>query len=268
MAFDGAKVPEIQGHTINTMQPSSPAPTEMPSTMTAASLLHHRLRSDILLGKLEPGAKLTLTSLSRTYDAGMIPLREALNRLSAEGLVTQHDQRGFFVCEISKEDVIDLTQTRCWLYEGALREAIRKGGQEWENEIVLSFYRLSKIPRYKDEKSGEINHDWTAPHRRFHTALIAACGSRRTIEISENLFDQAERYRNLARLTELKPTVHDEHRLIMDAVLQRDADAAVSSLLEHLQSTCAVVVRALDARHQLAVKSKARQKERSKERQP
>ncbi|TEA78799.1 GntR family transcriptional regulator [Allopusillimonas ginsengisoli] len=244
------------------MHSTLPTLAEAAPQMTVASLLYHRLRSDILLGTLGPGSKLTLASLAGIYGAGMIPLREALNRLSAEGLVTQHDQRGFFVCEISQEDVIDLTQTRCWLYEGALRKSIENGGREWENEVVLSFYRLGEVPRYKDPESTVVNQDWADPHRRFHTALIAACGSRRTIAISENLFDQAERYRNLARLKSRKPEVHEEHRQIMDAALRRDADTAVRTLLDHLMATCSVVVRALAEKEGVAGRNKPTRKRR------
>lgn len=212
---------------------------------TAASLVYQRLRSDILLGELRPGSKLRLSSLARSYDAGAIPLREALNRLSTEQLVSQHDRRGFYVCDVSKEDVVDLTQTRCWLYEGALRESIARGDGAWEDELVLSFYRLGEVSRYENDDPSRVNPAWTDPHRRFHTALIAACGSKRTIAISENLFDQAERYRNLARLKHYKASVHEEHRSIMEAALRRDSDAAVKELLDHLKATCETVVKAL-----------------------
>lgn len=212
---------------------------------TAASLVYQRLRSDILLGELKPGSKLRLSQLERRYGAGAIPLREALNRLSTEQLVTQQDRRGFYVCEVSKEDVIDLTQTRCWLYEGALRESIVRGDAAWEDELVLSFYRLTEVSRYENDDPSRVNRAWTEPHRRFHTALIAACGSKRTIAICENLFDQAERYRNLARLEHYKATVHEEHRTIMEAALRRDSNTAVNELLSHLRATCEIVVKTL-----------------------
>jgi len=234
------------------LKPTTPILLESAGQATAASRLYQKLRSDILLGELEPGSKLRLSALARHYDAGAIPLREALNRLSAEQLVSQHDRRGFYVCDISQEDVIDLTQVRCWLYEGALRASIARGGREWEDELVLSFYRLGEISRYENNDPAKVNRAWMDPHRRFHTALIAACGSRRTISISENLFDQAERYRNLARLKDYKASVHEEHRSIMEAALRRDADTAVRELLEHLRATCDTVVKALQKKNSAA----------------
>lgn len=226
------------------LNPSTTLP-ESTGQATVASQLYQRLRADILQGELEPGSKLRLSALAQQYDAGAIPLREALNRLSAEQLVSQHDRRGFYVCDISQEDVIDLTQVRCWLYEGALRASIARGGSEWEDELVLSFYRLNEVSRYENDDPLRVNRAWIEPHRRFHTALIAACGSKRTISISENLFDQAERYRNVARLKEYKTSVHEEHRSIMEAALRRDGDTAVRELLGHLRATCDTVVETL-----------------------
>lgn len=223
----------------------TPPTLESAGQVTVASQLYQRLRADILLGELEPGSKLRLSSLAKHYEAGAIPLREALNRLSAEQLVSQHDRRGFYVCDISEEDVIDLTQVRCWLYDGALRASIAQGGSEWEDELVLSFYRLNEVSRYENNDPLRVNRAWMEPHKRFHTALIAACGSKRTISISENLFDQAERYRNLARLNDYKASVHEEHRSIMEAALRRDSESAVQELLGHLHATCNTVVQAL-----------------------
>lgn len=223
----------------------TPPTLESAGQVTVASQLYQRLRADILLGELEPGSKLRLSSLAKHYEAGAIPLREALNRLSAEQLVSQHDRRGFYVCDISEEDVIDLTQVRCWLYDGALRASIAQGGSEWEDELVLSFYRLNEVSRYENNDPLRVNRAWMEPHKRFHTALIAACGSKRTISISENLFDQAERYRNLARLNDYKASVHEEHRSLMEAALRRDSESAVRELLGHLRATCNTVVQAL-----------------------
>jgi len=228
---------------------SARSPSDTVPLTTAASQLHSQLRSDILLGHIEPGTKLVLKGLARCYKAGLIPLREALNRLSAEGLVLQCDQRGFFVCEISEYDFLDLTQARCWLYEGALRASIKNGASEWEDELVLSFYRLGELSRCKDSDATEATQERTTAHRRFHTALIAACGSQRAIALSENMFDQAERYRNLVQLFDCDPDeLVDEHRVIMEAALRRDPETAVRELLNHLNSACRLMVQALAAR--------------------
>jgi len=64
-----------------------------------------------------PGEKLRIEVLRTRYDVGGTPLREAMNRLSTEGLVTQSEQRGFRVTPVSADELLELTRTRCWINE-------------------------------------------------------------------------------------------------------------------------------------------------------
>lgn len=66
-------------------------------SQTLTSLVCTDLRRDIIVGTYEPGEKLRLRMLSERFQVGLSPIREALNRLSRDGLVEQCDLRGFFV---------------------------------------------------------------------------------------------------------------------------------------------------------------------------
>ena len=70
-------------------------------TETLASMVYHKLLEDILKGHLEPGRKLRLQALKDQYDVGNSPLREALNRLSANGMVVREENKGLprIACE-------------------------------------------------------------------------------------------------------------------------------------------------------------------------
>ena len=94
----------------------------VPTTQT--STLYDRLREDLLSGRLKPGRKLQMRFLMDTYQAGQTPLREALNRLTTEGLVEPKEQRGFYVTPISRSELEELTKTRCWVEGLALRQAM------------------------------------------------------------------------------------------------------------------------------------------------
>ncbi|MFX5785409.1 GntR family transcriptional regulator, partial [Acinetobacter baumannii] len=80
---------------------------------------------------------------SDRYGIGATAIREALSRLVSDGLVESEDQRGFAVASISREDLIDLTNTRMDVEGLALRRSIERGDVEWEVNIVSSFHRLS-----------------------------------------------------------------------------------------------------------------------------
>ena len=64
--------------------------------------------------------------MKKQYDVGNSPLREALNRLSENGMVVREENKGFRVAPASEEELKELIRTRCWLEEIALRESIRQ----------------------------------------------------------------------------------------------------------------------------------------------
>src|SRR5687768_3832868 len=99
---------------------------------TLASVAYQRLREDIINAKHAPGGRLRVQELSERYALGPSPIREALNRLSRDGLVTLSDRRGFSVTPLSRAHLEELTRTRCWLNELALRQSIAGGDAAWE----------------------------------------------------------------------------------------------------------------------------------------
>ncbi len=209
---------------------------------TLATSVYDRLRDDVLAGRLKPGEKLRTDFLRDRYQIGNSPIREALNRLSADGLVEREDQRGFRVASVSKGDLFELVKTRCWLEEVAIRESIADGGTQWEEGLVIAFHHLSRFPRPASDGSYSTDPDWEKLHRAFHVALISGCGSRRLVTICEELFDKAERYRRLAAYGVPERNERDEHQAIMDAALDGDT-ALVSQLLrEHYGRTVDVIL--------------------------
>ncbi len=113
---------------------------------TLASTVYHQLRDDLLRGVLETESKLRVEWVVSRYGAGASPVREALNRLASEGLLGRHDQRGFFIMPVSAPELEELTRTRCWLEERALRESIAHRTAEWEEQLVLALHRLARAP--------------------------------------------------------------------------------------------------------------------------
>jgi GntR family transcriptional regulator, carbon starvation induced regulator len=213
-------------------------PMSRKSTETLASSAYERLRVDLISGAFEPGSKLLIRELCQRYGIGLSPMREALNRVSRDGLVQQNDQRGFFASPLSEEDLDDLFKMRCWSNEKALRDSIEKGDQAWEEHVLIAFYRLSRIPNPVEHADKPIDPVWERNHRTFHTALISACGSKRLVGLCEELFDAAERYRFLSRrISTGLDRRQEEHHDIMQATLRRDADEATRLLTQHFLRT-------------------------------
>lgn len=204
---------------------------------TQASSVFDHLQRDILTGQLQPGLKLRLNVLINEYGTGNSPLREALNRLSANGMVVREENRGFCVAPASIEDLMELTKTRCWLDEIGIRESIANGDTEWEEGVVLAFHRLTRAARSKEENEYPAS-DRDRYHREFHLALTSACGSSILTDFCTVLYQRTTRYQNLAGVAEYQGRHElEEHRELQEAVLQRNADLAVKLLHSHYEMT-------------------------------
>lgn len=211
---------------------------------TLATSIYGQLRRDILRGVFRPGEKLRIEALSDRFSVGATPLREALNRLSAEDLVLRVDQRGFRVAPVSLDDLAELTTTLCWISERGLREAIKNGDTAWEDGIVLAAYHLSRVPRDGVEGYGSFNPEWEQRHRDLHRAMLRACGSRWLLDFYALLVDRHDRYKYLAAAEAIeRRDTAAEHRNIVAAVLARDAERAVMLANEHIRLTGEIVLR-------------------------
>lgn len=214
-----------------------------PTLTTLASTVYERLRDDILAGALAPGSKLRIEFLGERYDTGTSPMREALNRLLADGLVRREEQRGFFVAPVSPEELIEFTKTRCWVEDIALRESIAHGGDDWEERILIASHRLLRVPRSLKTGTYESNPEWERRHVLFHQALLSACGSRPLLAFCDQLQQLSFRYRQLAAAKSYPR--HDEkgeHEAVVKATLARDVELAPRLLTDHYRHTTAVIL--------------------------
>lgn len=207
------------------------------------------LRAAILSGRVEPGAKLKIDTLQREFSLSSSPLREALNRLSAEGLVIAIGRRGFHVAPITVAELFDLTNFRLVLESGALLASIERGTDEWESKVAGAYYRLDVAEGKAGSDRRSENTNWRDRHKDFHMSLFGACGSRRLIEACSDMYDQGERYRRYSMVQRNQERKgRNEHQLIMKAALARDGATAVRLLREHISQTADHVEKLLRAK--------------------
>jgi GntR family carbon starvation induced transcriptional regulator len=213
-----------------------------PESRSLSEQAYFWIRRDILLGELFPDHKLQIEAISERYGIGAVPVREALNRLSSEGLVDRKSHRGFYVAPISISDLEELVKTRIWLETLALTESIKHGDDAWEDELVVSCHRLARTQRRMPEDVGrELSEEWEERHKAFHMLLLDRCGSAWLLDFCSTLMDQAVRYRNLSMNTnpskQRREGAAAEHQAILQAVLDHDTGLACSRLAEHYRIT-------------------------------
>lgn len=214
-----------------------------------------QLRSDILNGRLKPGARLKMAELTARLSVSLSVLREALNRLVEQGLVVLEPQVGFRVTPLSAADLIDLTTARIHVEGVACRESVRLGDHQWEADLLATHHLLSRTSMLAGESAPPtLSEDWVEAHSRFHEALIAGCGSSHLIAAAASLRDSAELYRHWSGPIGMEEhrDVPGEHRAILDAALARAGEATYQLLRTHIQHTTDLLLGSKDGNTEAA----------------
>jgi len=207
------------------------------------SEVYEEIRSDILSSRLKPTEKLVISELCSRLGVSLGAVREALSRLTSEGLVTMEPQRGFRVSPIAQAELEDLTRVRATIETLCLQNAIANGTVKWEAGIVSALHELSQIALLDADNTGRISAEWADAHRRYHEALVAACDSPWLLRLRDTLYVQSERYRHYSVPADSKSRDLDrEHREIADAAIARKTDLATKLLCEHLNKTTKILL--------------------------
>lgn len=204
---------------------------EAPTANTTASQLYTALKRDLIDGRFAAGQKLAITTLKQHYRVGLSPLREALNRLAAYGLLVQENQRGFRVPALTRAELDDIAELRQRFEGQALAQALEAGNDEWEAGLLAAFHRLKRA----DETPDQLEH-WEQMHLQFHRHLLEPCGSPWLLRFIEQLHDQFDRYRRMAPANNaMRETLNDQHGQLVDLAMARDTAAARALLEEHIR---------------------------------
>jgi GntR family transcriptional regulator, carbon starvation induced regulator len=218
-------------------------PSDTQPKTTQARNVYEQIRSDILACRIPPGEKLRINALVDRFESSLGSVREALSKLSSEGLVYATDQKGYSVAPVSRDELLDLTETRIELEIICLQRSIEFGDVDWESRVVAAFHRLNRLTERNPQDPARLDDAWGVAHAEFHEALVAACGSAVKLRIRKALYEQSERYRRLSvPLRTVARDVNAEHKAIVDAVLKRDAVAAARQISAHLQKTTDILL--------------------------
>ncbi|MEM9221220.1 MAG: FCD domain-containing protein [Pseudomonadota bacterium] len=211
-----------------------------PKTLTQAA--YEALRRDIIRGTREPGERLRIEKLKAAYGLGPTPLREALQRLSAEGLVLAIGNRGFAVAQLDTAEFADLNLARTAVEKEALRLSIAHGDDGWEAGVVAARHTMAKADRTLVDAVDHVPDSWENANAAFHFAMVGACPSQWLLHVREKLHDLCERYRRASVYKERgSRDLQAEHAAIADAVLARDAETACRLTERHFALTAKLI---------------------------
>ena len=104
-------------------------------------------------------------------------VREALSKLTSEGLVQADPKRGFNVAPISVAELRDLTSVRIEIENLCLRRSMALGDVAWEASVLAAFHIMSNTPQTEGDNTLQATSDWWTVHAAYHHSLCRACDS-------------------------------------------------------------------------------------------
>ncbi len=187
------------------------------------------MRQQIYTRELAPGSWIDEQALAAGYGISRTPLREALKVLAAEGLVTMKLRRGAYVTEVSAQDVAQVYHLLALLESDAARSVAAHAAPEALATLTALHQKLEKQVRQRDA--------FFATNEAFHLALLELAGNRWALQMVGDLRKvmKLNRHHSLFQQGRLVDSLA-EHRLLMQALLQRQPDEAARLMQAHFAS--------------------------------
>lgn len=194
---------------------------------TKSGMIHDMVRQCVLDGEYKPGERLLTSIVAEKYGTSEIPVREAFLALVKEGVLISKPNNGFYVSQISKQEVENIFEVRLKLESLAIFEATKRIGPG-------GMGRLEKL--FNDGKKFLGSEDYMGYwkyNRCFHFAMYEFCGNDVLIKLLSELFDFSARYPNYYTCDwEIQESI-DEHRKILDAMKDGNAEYAEALVTCH-----------------------------------
>lgn len=190
----------------------------MPATrVRSVERIHTRLRTAIMSGTYEPGAVLSQVQLARSFGVSRTPLREALRRLEAEGLIESAQNQRARVATIDAESLDVMFTERILVEAMGVKVTVRDLSEIDLNGILAATAALRGALGAADLRARD------RARKALHVRYVARAGKRLRETIAAQ-FDACERYRRL--YVDLPAAVAEDYVAISSACVARDADRA------------------------------------------
>jgi DNA-binding GntR family transcriptional regulator len=199
---------------------------------TLKNKIYVELRSSIIMGHRLPGEKIDVRQLAQGYGTSITPVREALQMLNQEGLVTIKSHSGYLVTQLTLKQLRDLLELREIL---ELASVERAATRITEDQIA----ELKAVYAGYTGDDDESYARYTAENRRFYVLIARATGNQELAEMLGHLHDRLARFMVLRRAGE---TMQYTRAHIVEALHSRDVGKARQAMLNELLDTRQVVL--------------------------
>ncbi|QYY33796.1 GntR family transcriptional regulator (plasmid) [Cupriavidus pinatubonensis] len=202
---------------------SSPQKTRIPDRKgKVAAGAYEILRQKIMQNQLPGNSYVLEEEIARDLEISRTPVREALTRLEAEGLIQAVPRHGYKVVPITMVDIAEIYQVLSPLETVAAELLATKPDNSHEVAILDEAVNEMRMALERDDLDG-----WAAADERFHTCLVELCGNNRLAKAAKMLFAQSHRVRIFTLRLRDKPIGSvEKHAALVDAIRKRSPDLA------------------------------------------
>lgn len=200
------------------------------SLRTAQEEAYRHIHAAIRMGRYRAGERLLPELVANEIGTSRMPVREALRRLAAEGMVTIRPNRGVTVNGMNVAEMVEIFEMRAVLEGLAIRLALPHLTPATLRSLEAMLSRI-------DDRS-EILPDWTEAHRQFHETLCAVGGRPRLIRQIASLHSLVEPHMRVWALHAGRPpSARADHQNLIDALRAGDPQRCEIAMREHVLAT-------------------------------
>lgn len=204
---------------------------ELERMNTSVDQVYEQVRQMAANFEFKPAERINESELSKRLGASRTPLREAMNRLTAEGLLVFEGGKGFFCQNLNPDLVVNLYGLREVLETGAVQSAVEKANAPELEE--LKNFLIETGSNYTD---GTPAREIVALDEEFHLRLARLSKNPELLNMIELTYERIRYVRWIAMREKIDIT-HDAHMHIFEAVAARDSDLAISRIREHIKTS-------------------------------
>jgi DNA-binding GntR family transcriptional regulator len=198
-----------------------------PVDITSKTRIYRQVRRWIIMGRLKPGERLDVDSLALNFETSVTPVRDALQMLSHEGLVTVRPRSGYFVTRITFKQLRDMLDLRKVLEVAAVERAAQRITPEQISE-------LRSVHAGYTGDDDESYDRYTDENRRFHWLIAQASGNQELAEMIGHLHDRLARFMVLRHAGKSQELTHAR---VIDALQAGDAETARQAMLDDIDTS-------------------------------
>ncbi len=201
-------------------------------------VIFETLRKAIVTGEIKPGERLMEVSLANQMGVSRTPVREAIRRLEAEGLVTMTPRKGTHVSQLSVKDIMDVLEVRVVLDKLATDLAAKRI-QPSQIKALETVHKQYIACLEKDNIEGAIRKDV-----EFHDIIYAASGNPRLVAVAGSLREHIYRFRVIyMKDSIIAENVLHEHEQILEALRNAKNDEASNLAEEHIRNQMESIIK-------------------------